>query len=198
MRLTEIGRIVRLQIQRESLKRGLPRARYYDPGPLLPVERLLLTRDGVAAIGPDGAEQIDVHNGRHPESKRRSENPVSIGFSTHYAAMRERFGAHLSDGIAGENILVETDRPLTLDDIGNGIVILGSDGRRIELSSISVAHPCVEFSRFALGDPRGEPLIVSEALRFLDNGVRGFYACVEADGRFEARHGDLMCLAAPA
>jgi len=42
-----VGRIVRLQIQRSSLKTGKKPNRAYDPAPLLTVDRL--------ALGPDGA-----------------------------------------------------------------------------------------------------------------------------------------------
>jgi hypothetical protein len=195
MTLTGIGRVVRLQIQRESLKQGSARARYYDPAPIAAVERLMLTNEGVAACGPDGAEQIDVHNARHPASKNREINPVSVGFTAHYAAMRRRFGEHVTDGIAGENILVESERLFALEDLEGGVVILGDDGRRVELSSASVAHPCVEFSRHALGNPDATPLVVSQALRFLDNGVRGFYCCLESPRGTEVRLGDRVFVA---
>jgi hypothetical protein len=198
MTLIEIGRIVRLQIQRESLKRGPVGARYYDPAPVAVVEQLMLTRDGAVAPGPDGTEQIDVHNARHPASKNREINPVSVGFTAHYAAMRRRFGEHLVDGIAGENILVESDRILALADIERGVVILGDDGRRVELTGASVAHPCVEFSRHALGRLDATPLVVSQALRFLDNGVRGFYCCVESPKTFAVRLGDRVFQSAAA
>lgn len=187
----ELGRIVRLQIQRGSLKLG-PRGdrdRYYDPAPLLPLDALYIAPDGAAA-DPAGAT-LDVHNARHPDSKNAAgKNDVSFGFTGHYAAMRARYGAHLTDGIAGENILVACDGPLTLADLAGGLLILGADGRRLELGNVLVAHPCVEFSRFALADPQAPATLVSETLKFLDAGLRGFYAGAESEEPARVEVGD--------
>src|SRR2546426_4214324 len=47
----------------------------------------------------------------HPNTKNEDgAHGVSIGFTTHYALMRERFGDRLTPGCAGENVLVETAR----------------------------------------------------------------------------------------
>src|SRR5690606_22763681 len=127
----------------------------------------------------DGRRVVDVHNATHPQSKNRDGiNAISFGFTGHYQRMRQAFDGHLVNGIAGENILIEYDERVELDDVSNGLAILGDDGRRIELVEISVAHPCVEFSRYALNDPAADPKAVSTALRFLDNGMRGYYAAV--------------------
>lgn len=170
--LIEIGRIVRLQIQRSSLKQGAGRDTYFDPAPIVSVSELELTTDGATSGG-----QVDVHNARHPQTKNRNGiNPLALGFTSHYAAMRRRLGAHLTDGISGENILVETGRVLSPADVADGFVIETSNGQRVSLGTISVAHPCVEFSRFAMDDRRASPQAVSETLKFLDDGLRGFYA----------------------
>jgi hypothetical protein len=177
----EVGRVARLQIQQSSLKVGPVGLRRYDPAPLRAVDTLLLTRDGATAILPGGGEQLDVHNVRHPETKNvNGLNDVSIGFTSHYTRMRRRLGGALPEGSAGENILVNASRVLTLADVAGGITIEGSDGRHVELGGVRVAHPCVEFSRFALGDHDAAPPAVSEALQFLDAGMRGFYAAVDA------------------
>jgi hypothetical protein len=46
------------------------------------------------------------------------------------------------------------------------------------LRPVIVAAPCVEFARYALKFPDGArpDATVTEALRFLDAGMRGFYA----------------------
>src|SRR6266513_3122825 len=44
--MRDLGRIVRLQIQRASLKTGEKPTRVYDPTPLLAVDRLALAPDG--------------------------------------------------------------------------------------------------------------------------------------------------------
>ena len=120
-----------------------------------------------------------MHNHDHPSSKNRGgENGISLGFTAHYLAMRQRFGQHLADGIAGENILIQADRQFPLEALANGVVVEGTGGRRLELRPIIVAAPCVEASRYALRFPDGArpDATVTEALRFLDAGMRGFYA----------------------
>jgi hypothetical protein len=186
----ELGRICRLQVQTSSLKAGPPKGRYYDPSPLRQVDQLELTTDG-AVTTIDGERIVDVHNASHPETKNRHGiNPLSIGFTSHYDRMRERFDLHLVNGIAGENMLVEASSPVGFDQARGGFVIEGDDGRRIELGSVSIAHPCVEFSRFALDDRAAAPLVVSGALGFLDNGVRGFYVSVAASEPLRVEVGD--------
>ena len=186
----ELGRICRLQVQTSSLKAGPPKGKYYDPAPLRQVDWLELTTDG--AVATIDSERIsDVHNATHPETKNRHGiNPLSIGFTSHYNRMRERFDQHLNNGIAGENILVETNDPFGFDRARGGFVIEGDDGRRIELDSVSIAHPCVEFSRFALNDRAAAPLVVSGALGFLDNGLRGFYVSVASSEPLRVEVGD--------
>jgi hypothetical protein len=178
MTTVDIGRIVRLQIQRSSLKAGAGRERFYDPGPLVAVASCWVMTAGVFTDTPGGVV-LDVHHADHPQSKNRNTtNGISVSFTSHYARMRERFGTHLSDGIAGENILVETTKSWELAALKRGLVVVAADGSEVALTDISIAHPCVEFSRFALHDRAAAPQVVSEALRFLDDGQRGFYARV--------------------
>jgi hypothetical protein len=190
MQRREIGRVVRVQVQLSSLKVGEAKARRYDPSPLREVGWLDLNREGVTAT-VNGETVVDVHNAIHPNSKNHSGiNDVSIGFTSHYDRMRERFDAHLVNGIAGENVLVETDKSVTLDEVSAGILIVDDDGRRIEMTQVSVAHPCVEFSRFALDDLSAPPMQVSDALRFLEDGLRGYYASLESDQPVQIKPGD--------
>ena len=94
--MRELGRIVRLQIQRSSLKTGEKPRRSYDPAPLLAVDRVALGPDGVLGEEPGGgAWLVDVHHRAHPETKNEDGvHGVSLGFTSHYGLMRERFGAH--------------------------------------------------------------------------------------------------------
>lgn len=191
--MRRIGTVVRLQVQEASLKVG-EKPRRYDPAPLRSLAAIAVTAEGVLGLREDELPIIDVHHARHPRSKHRGGiNGVSLGFTTHYDAIRERFGAHLGDGIAGENILIETDRRFTADDLGDGIVIAGEAGRRLALDSIVVAAPCVEFARYALRYPDAArpDATVTQALRFLDEGVRGFYATAPAE-RHVVRVGDAV------
>jgi hypothetical protein len=186
----ELGPIVRVQVQLSSLKAGPPKARYFDPTPLQQAKWLDLTIDG-ATTEHAGQSAVDVHNATHPVTKNRNGiNPLSIGFTSHYERMRDRFDAHLINGIAGENLLVETEELLTLDALSDGLLIETCTGRQIALTRVSVAHPCVEFSRFALDDCAAPPRAVSEALRFLDGGMRGFYVSVESRQPMRVAPGD--------
>ena len=177
----EIGRIKQVQIQRSSLKRGERLSRYYDPTPLLVVESLELTPDGVFGITINGKQVMDVHHINHPISRNHNGiNGVSLGFTSHYKAIRNQFGEHLVDGCAGENILIETDAIITLPDLGNRIAIQSKEIRVfVHLINFKVAAPCVEFSQFAAN--HGMPLAaepLKAALQSLNDGIRGFYATV--------------------
>jgi hypothetical protein len=191
--MREIGLIKHVQLQRSSLKQGQRPQRYYDPAPLLVVERLLLAPGGVSAVSAASEPIIDVHHADHPETKNRlGTNGISIGFTSHYGAMRDRYGAHLTDGCAGENILVESDHVWSLDQLGTALMIECADGQMVALAGLMTAAPCVEFSRFA--HLSAEPLTSDQlrtTLQFLDDGIRGFYARL-TDGQPDAdiRAGD--------
>ena len=176
--LLAIGRVARLQVQRSSLKVGLGAARSYDPGPIVAVPALAVGPDGALGLLEGDETIVDVHNRRHPISKNRDSNGLSVGFTTHYRAMRARFGAHLVDGIAGENLLVQTDRDYRADDLA-GTLLIGS----ASLTELTAAEPCEPFSRFALAGRLDGPVDrrVAEALRFLRHGTRGYYATCLAE-----------------
>jgi hypothetical protein len=194
----EIGRIKHVQVQRASLKAGERPYRYYDPTPLLAVDGLRLLPGGVVGLGAGGEQLIDVHNTEHPASKnQRGLNGISIGFTSHYQAMRERCGAHLTDGIAGENILVESDRAFTLADLGQRLAIQTAAGALLYLEALIVAAPCIEFSQFASGlGERLPPEALKTTLQFLDSGRRGFYATLAgAPADVVVRAGDRVYVA---
>ena len=89
MPMREIGSIKQLQIQRSSLKQGQRPHRYYDPAPLLVVERLLLAPGGAIGVGAGGALLIDVHHAGHADSKnRQGANGISIGFTSGLSSRR--------------------------------------------------------------------------------------------------------------
>lgn len=175
--LIPVGRIVRLQVQTAHLKRGEPPRRWYDPAPITEVATLRLDDGGVSGVGSDGSLHHDVHHRDHPISRHRGDNGVSVGFTSHYRAMRARFGDHLPDGIAGENILVESDGQHTVEELGGALAIETREGMA-RLEEVIVAAPCVEFTRFCLQWPRDArpDRTVTEALQFLDGGMRAFYA----------------------
>jgi hypothetical protein len=185
-----LGRIINLQIQTASLKVDAKPRSFYTPEPIRPVERLYVA-DGVIAGAVDGMEVLDVHCVVHPASRNRGNgNMLSVGFTGHYDLMRSEFGEHLVPGIAGENILVERSGHLELSDLEHGVAIRGADGSLIEFDQVGVAHPCVEFSRFSLNDLEADPREVSQTLRFLDGGTRGFYCTVTSGLPAVIRVGD--------
>ena len=148
-----IGTIALLQVQRSRLKTGEKPNRVYDPAPILRVDQLAVSPDGVFGLGPGQSWIVDIHHRAHPDSRNPAGlNGLSIGFTTHYGAMRDRLGSRIELGCAGENIVVETLRRFVIADIETGVAILDPDGaERLRLSVVDVAHPCRPFTGWALG-----------------------------------------------
>jgi hypothetical protein len=186
--LKSLGKIVLLQIQTAALKVADQPEQRYDPVALLSVPDLTLTVSGAQTMLPNGEVILDIHNADHPQSKNsKGKNDLSIGFTSHYTEMRERYGEHLSDGIAGESILVAIDRRVTLGELQNGIAIQTGNGL-VKLQNLRIALPCSPFSKFASRST--EPEVVKAALQFLDGGTRGFYCAYEGEGSVTVAVGD--------
>ncbi|HEV2068065.1 MAG TPA: hypothetical protein VGR08_14645 [Thermomicrobiales bacterium] len=184
-----IGRIVLLQVQVRSLKRGERPRRWYDPDPLTAVPGIRIDPGGVTGIDGDGEPTIgDVHHRDHPDSRFRGENGVSIGFTSHYRRMRDRFGDHLQTGIAGENIIVETDGIQEEGDLAPGMVISSGQGL-VRLGAVECVKPCAEFTKWCLRYPHDQlpDAAVTDALKFLFSGTRGFLATIETTPQHEER-----------
>jgi hypothetical protein len=193
--MTVVGTIVRLQVQTASLKKGVKPSRVYDPSPLLPVARLRLSRDGAVGVAGDGGEHLDVHHLGHPQSKHEPGREVSVGFTSHYGKMRGRYGERIVTGCAGENVLVETDRVWRLEDFAAGLAFQSAEsGALLPLNTVIVAEPCVEFSRFSLGDPEAPPAEVKPVLQFLGEGTRGY--CFTPSSEVTLSAGDRLVLLA--
>jgi hypothetical protein len=190
--LTPLGPIVRLQIQRSGLKLGQKPNRVFDPSPLLEVQSLTLTPLGAVALLPDGSALLDVHHALHPRTRNNDGvNDLSVGFTSHYARMRSRYGPHLADGCAGENILVQNDAQIPLGAIQRGLAIQSAEtGQWLWLHGVRVALPCVEFSTYAARP--ATPDDTKAALQFLDHGVRGFYCAYDGEQPATVKVGDLV------
>ena len=186
-----IGPIVRLQIQRSPLKIGEKPNRRYVTDPILAVQRVRIEPDGIVA-SHQGVEVIDVHHRGHPATRNDAgQNGLSVGFTSHYRAMEERFGDHMVLGCAGENLIVHTDRVITLDELAGGVTILDAAGRtKLSLSGVQVAVPCRPFAGFALKGRRVEAEVMKDTLQFLHDGLRGFYGII--DGIAEVAVGDVL------
>lgn len=191
--MRQIGQIKQVQVQRASLKRGVKPQRYYDPAAIQVVEYLWLAPEGIVGVTVEGERILDIHNSTHPESKNLAGvNGISLGFTSHYRAMRAKFGPHLWDGIAGENILVETEEMVALETLGKRVAVRDQEsGDLLYLEQLEVAAPCVEFSRFALNEPGPVPAeLLRDVLIFLDDGQRGFYATFTGEKPLALRVGD--------
>ena len=67
--------------------------------------------------------------------------------------------------------MVETDERFTEADLVGGLAISG-DHAPVWLRDLLVCEPCVQFSSYMTDS--SEPSVLSDALRRLDAGVRGF------------------------
>jgi hypothetical protein len=191
--VTVVGPVVRLQVQTASLKKGVRPSRVYDPAPLLPVARLRLSPAGAVGIDEDGAEHVDVHHFHHPQTKHENGREASFGFTSHYSKMRGEYGDRIVTGCAGENVLVETDRVWRLEDFATGIAFQSAEsGALARLDAVIVADPCVEFSRFSLGDADAPPARVKPVLQFLGEGTRGY--CFTPSAELTLSPGDRLVL----
>lgn len=169
-----IGQIVRLQVQKIPIKvKGIG---------YLPHEILAVPTAAIDAWGMVGAHEgtwvVDAHHKAHPASRAGGRRPLSIGFTGHYDLMAERFG-ETPLGVAGENIIVDGS-PLTLSELGEGVMVETSDGELIALERPRVAAPCVEFTSFMLGlDSVALLADIEGPLADLHDGRRGFIVAAD-------------------
>lgn len=189
-----IGPIVQLQVQLGPLKVGEKGAKRYLTDPIAVMERLRVGPDGV--VGLDRGEEIlDAHHRQHALRKNEDGvHGVSVGFTSHYRAMQQRFGEHLRVGCAGENIIVEATGRLDPAEVASGFVVLDAAGReKGRLVDLAVAHPCKPFTGFALRGEAVPPEVFKESLQFLDGGTRGFYCTWSSqNGPAVVERGDLL------
>jgi len=173
----ELGTVKLVQVQPAGLIIETPEGHTYDPSRRVEVERLHITPQGIEAVTPQGERVLDIHHTAHPETRYLGGDAVSINFSSHYAAMRARFGEHMVDGVAGENIIIEYEQEVWLPDLRQQITIENPDtGLGVLLEVKDFAAPCEEFSHFAACSQhkRLPAEVLKTTLHFLNNGRRGF------------------------
>lgn len=183
--IRELGRVKLVQLQPTGLIIQTPKGEYYDPSRRLEVARLNISLEGIEAITPSGEHVLDIHHMAHPGKAYGSDDLVCIGFSSHYAAMRARFGEHMVDGIAGENIIIEHDQEIWPEDLGQQIGIENQEtGSMAVFDLVRYAAPCEEFSHFVAQsqDKRLPADKLKSTLQFLGNGRRG-YLLVLSEGQ---------------
>lgn len=192
--------VIRVQVQLDHMKPGLPPRRRYEPGILREVAELRVGSDGAVGADEDGTEYLDVHNVRHPHTRdAKGRSGISIMTTGDYAALRGRYGPHLTDGIAGESVLLDFAAGLagrampTELAIVTGALAQRAGGTatggvmpavtpvavdapaRLALTGVHIAKPCVEFTRFCLRrDDFDVDDEITKTLKDLDGGARGY------------------------
>lgn len=186
--MRQLGVVKLVQVQPSGLIIETPTGYFYDVSRRVEVDRLMINALGIEAVTPDGEHVLDIHHINHPDKAYDDDDLVSIGFTSHYEAMRERFGDHMVDGSAGENIIIEYQNEVWLEDMGQQIAIESKDtGHRTLMDVLNFAPPCEEFSHFVAQSqherlPKNE---LKSTLQFLNNGRRGFLLIL-SEGQEEA------------
>ena len=184
-KLNLLGYVKLTQLQPTGLIINTPSGEFYDPSRRMVVDSLQISPLGIEAITPDGKQVLDIHHIDHPDKKYDNDDLVCIGFSSHYAAMRARFGEHMVDGVAGENIIIQAEKEIWPEELGQRIGFESSETGDITfLDVVKYAAPCEEFSHFA-AQSQHKRLPAAElkaTLQFLGNGRRG-YLLVLSDGQ---------------
>jgi hypothetical protein len=173
--LKQLGEVIQVQVQRDPLKIRTPTGVVYDPVNLVVVPEVLLTPQGVVGLAENGERILDAHHADHPRTRYREKNGISIGLTGHYDRMRARFGEHIRDGNAGENVIIRTDDALNLADLSGALVFENPDGSTYRFKVLKGMAPCDEFSHYVhQAKERLAPDVLKETLQFLDGGTRGF------------------------
>ncbi|HVA37140.1 MAG TPA: hypothetical protein VNJ51_05970 [Candidatus Dormibacteraeota bacterium] len=175
----ELGVIIQLQIELDRLKDG--DASRYRVELIRHVEGLHVSPDGAVARVGEGYV-LDVHHAAHPATRSNATNHLSIGFTGHYDAMRERFGEHIALGAAGESLIVERPGRTQLADLGEELLIELPGEPPLRIERPAVMRPCAPFSRFCLDEGEPPPERLKATLQFLDGGIRGFKGMPAGNG----------------
>ena len=175
--IRELGIVKLVQVQPSGLIIETPSGSFYDASRRVEVESLCITSRGIEAITHEGEQVLDIHHLDHPDKAYDNNDLVCIGFTSHYEGMRARFGDHMVDGTAGENIIIEYEQEVWPEDLGEQIAFENTNtGHRALLDVVSFAPPCEEFSHFA-ANSQNERLPAEKlkaTLQFLGNGRRGY------------------------
>ncbi len=193
-KMHDLGRVKLVQIQPSGLIIDTPSGGFYDVSRRVEVDRLFIAPKGISATLPEGENVLDIHHIDHPDKAYDNDDLVSVGFTSHYEAMRTRFGEHMVDGAGGENIIIEYDEEVWLEDLGQLMEIENSEsGHKTLFDVMDFAAPCEEFSHFAANsqDARLPADELKATLQFLGKGRRGFLFVMK-DGQESAtvRKGD--------
>lgn len=175
--MKELGRVKLVQLQPTGLVIDTPSGSFYDVSRRVEVDGIQISPLGIEATTREGEHVLDIHHINHPDKAYDEDDLVCIGFTSHYKAMRARFGEHMVDGSAGENIIIEAAKEIWPEDLSKHLTIENQDtGQLTRFSLQRVAAPCSEFSHF-VNNSQHERLPADKlkaTLQFLGNGRRGF------------------------
>lgn len=177
----QIGEVCLVQLQPHGLiidtPGKTPSGHFYDATRLVQVDYLNITPLGIESTISEGEHVLDIHHINHPDKKYGDNDLICIGFTSHYDAMREKFGEHMLNGTAGENIIIDYSEEVWPADLSKKLGIENQDSDEMAILEVKrFAAPCVEFSQFCIGN-QYEKLPATkqkEILKFLGNGRRGF------------------------
>ncbi len=196
--MERLGRVELVQIQQNPLKTSNANQDIvYSPDGIMMLEEIRLTVLGIVGIMDflnRQMEFLDIHHLKHPQSRFRGDNNISMGFTGHYEKIRAEFGNHVRDGNAGENIIVKSDQLLAPVDLGERLAIVsGLDDTIIYLGEVKPIPPCEPFIRFARDRQPRSSRETRADLQLLGGGLRGYYMEVEsANEEAVVRRGDLV------
>ncbi|MCL4252329.1 MAG: hypothetical protein KJ043_00950, partial [Anaerolineae bacterium] len=156
---------------------------YYKPDPLLVVDSVRLTPNGVIGLTADGGELLDAHHANHPNTRNvENRNGISIAFTFFYQQMQNRFGETATLGIAGENIIIDDGGNLNVEDIAQGATLIIENVTTGAKNSFTIGRgipPCRPFTRYLTQNPTLDGDELENHLQFLSDGMRGFYVFLE-------------------
>jgi hypothetical protein len=176
-KIRPLGTVKLTQIQPHGMIVESPSGAIFDSTRRTKVAQLDLTAEGVSAIGSGGEKILDIHHSEHPNSRFKPGNSISIGFTSHYKAMRSRFGSHIVDGSGGENVIIEFPDEVWSNSLGQHLLFENPQTGAATLLDVDhVAKPCNPFIHFVAASPYSQlpPAKLKEVLLFLDRGRRGF------------------------
>jgi hypothetical protein len=186
--------IIALQVQSGPVKPGRAPLRVYDPAVIVRVLSINAGPRGVQGITAKGQTVLDVHHQDHPKSRdRKGKAGILLMGTGDYHALRDRYGDHVVDGIAGETVLLDAPDGLAGRTLPTTVTVTTATGS-LELHAVRAAAPCVEFSRFCLRQPvsRDVDEAVRQTLIDLDGGARGYRSIASTAGTISV--GDVVTI----
>jgi hypothetical protein len=177
----EIGKIVAIQIQTQV-----------DAESLISVPKAFLAPNGVTGVQENGEEIQDIRHSEHPETIATNESkPLHMTFTNRYAEIREQFGEHVTDGMAGEHIIVQVNYPFDKHGMGNSLVLHNQqNGKMVRLVETQKLEATLELANFIKKDTIPEAMSEA-AVEFLAE-KRGYSAQPQIDEAVEVNIGDVL------